>query len=100
MSSSAPPVVADSRSRVGLLVMDGLLVVLMSWLLYVVVADRGAAEASNGAETVVENADGAVTESADGAVTEDADGAVIETGREIDGDAATDASTDGPEVRD
>lgn len=84
MSTSAAPIVADSRSRVGLLVMDGLLVLLMSWLLYVVVADRSAASASEEAlpeealsETPVEGAAEATAEdpaSAEGEATPAADG--------------------------
>lgn len=55
----APPV-ADSRSRVGLLVMDGLLIVLMGWLLYTVIAAR-AAESAEQQEGV--RAGGETTES-------------------------------------
>lgn len=50
-ATSAPPV-ADKRARVGLLVMDGLLIVLMGWLLYTVVAtgdgDENEANATGG----------------------------------------------------
>jgi hypothetical protein len=84
MSTSASPIVADSRSRVGLLVMDGLLIVLMSWLLYVVVADRSAAEASEEAGTVVESAEGT---SAD-------------TGLEIDDAGLVEPTADGPSAPD
>jgi|GEM_PF-4447986 len=51
MDTSPAPPVADKRSRVGLLVMDGLLIVLMGWLLYTVVAARDAAEKEANAAT-------------------------------------------------
>jgi len=45
MSESSTPKVAEGSWRVRLIVMDGVLVALLGWLLYVVIADRGAARA-------------------------------------------------------
>lgn len=42
MSESSTPKVAEGSWRVRLIVMDGVLVALLGWLLYVVIADRGA----------------------------------------------------------
>jgi hypothetical protein len=43
MSESPTPKVAERSWRVRLIVMDGVLVALLGWLLYVVVANRGSA---------------------------------------------------------
>lgn len=59
--ASAHPV-ADRRARVGLLVMDGLLVLLMAWLLWAVVLERESEEAGD-EDTPF---DGAAVEAAEG----------------------------------
>jgi hypothetical protein len=54
MNASDAPPVADRAWRVRLLVVDGLLVALLGWLLYIVIRDRDRADPTTPTGTVEE----------------------------------------------
>ncbi len=66
MTASEAPPVADRAWRVRLLVVDGLLVALLGWLLYIVIRDRERAEqpaeSGNSEQVVPANGDTPPTE--------------------------------------